>query len=255
MSSVIVRGMEIGAGRPKICVSVTGRNRAEILHQINQISTMPFDMVEWRVDFFEELTDFIAIKEMLLDMDRLLISKPIIFTFRSSMEGGMKWIPLEQYSDLIYTAVSTGAVDIVDIEMLLGDRFVENMIINLHRLGVKVLVSNHDFDKTPSKEKIIDRLKNMAYIGADIAKIAVMPKSKNDVLELLSASLDAEEKIEIPIVTMSMGKWGMISRISGEFFGSAITFGAGSVASAPGQIPTQDLSNILNILHTNLEVN
>ena len=95
----------------------------------------------------------------------------------------------------------------------------------------------------------------MVYIGADIAKIAVMPKNKSDVLELLSATLEAEKKIDIPVVTMSMGKWGMISRISGEFFGSAITFGAGSSASAPGQIPSADLNKVLNILHTNLEVN
>lgn len=255
MNSVIARGVEIGTGRPKICVSITGRNRAEILHQINQISNMPFDMVEWRVDFFEELTDYIAVKEMVLDIDRLLINKPIIFTFRSSMEGGQKWIPAEQYSDLIHTAVGTGVVDIVDIELFMGDKFVENLISAVHRLGVKVLVSNHDFDKTPSRDKIFDRLKNMVYIGADIAKIAVMPKNKSDVLELLSATLEAEEKIDIPVVTMSMGKWGMISRISGEFFGSAITFGAGSSASAPGQIPSADLNKVLNILHTNLEVN
>ena len=146
-------------------------------------------------------------------------------------------------------------MDIVDIELFMGDKFVENLILAVHRLGAKAMVSNHDFDKTPSRDKIFDRLKNMVYIGADIAKIAVMPKNKSDVVELLSATLEAEEKIDIPVVTMSMGKWGMISRVSGEFFGSAITFGAGSSASAPGQIPSADLNSVLNILHTNLEVN
>lgn len=254
MNAVVVRGVEIGVGQPKICISITGRNRMEIINQLNVIKDLHFDIVEWRVDFFEEISDLIAVKEMLMDMDRILVNKPVLFTFRSSLEGGQKWIPSDRYSDLIHTAVGTGVVDIADIELFLGDKFVENLIMQIHGLGAKALLSNHDFTKTPSKDKIVDRLKNMEYLGADIAKIAVMPKNKRDVLELLDATLEVEKRIEIPVVTMSMGPMGMITRISGEIFKSAITFGAGFAASAPGQMPVQDLSQIISVLHKNLEV-
>lgn len=254
MNAVVVRGIEIGIGQPKICISITGRNRMEIINQLNAVKDLRFDIVEWRVDFFEELSDLIAIKEMLLDIDRILVNKPVLFTFRSSLEGGQKWIPADQYSDLIYTAIGTGVVDLTDVELFLGDKFVENLITQVHRLGAKVIVSNHDFTKTPSKDKIVDRIKNMEYIGADIAKIAVMPKNKRDVLELMYATLEVEDRIDIPVVTMSMGDLGMITRISGEIFKSAITFGAGYTASAPGQMPAQDLNQIISVIHKNLDI-
>lgn len=254
MNVVVVRGIEIGIGQPKICISITGRNRMEIINQLNAVKDLRFDIVEWRVDFFEELSDLIAIKEMLLDIDRILVNKPVLFTFRSSLEGGQRWIPADQYSDLIYTAIGTGVVDLTDVELFLGDKFVENLITQVHRLGAKVIVSNHDFTKTPSKDKIVDRIKNMEYIGADIAKIAVMPKNKRDVLELMYATLEVEDRIDIPVVTMSMSDLGMITRISGEIFKSAITFGAGYTASAPGQMPVQDLNQIISVIHKNLDI-
>ena len=51
---------------------------------------------------------------------------------------------------------------------------------------------------------------------------------------------------------MSMAGKGLISRLSGELFGSAVTFGAAKKISAPGQISAVELRNILNILHNNL---
>ena len=87
----------------------------------------------------------------------------------------------------------------------------------------------------------------MQDIGADIAKIAVMPKNKKQVMELLMATLDMEECARIPIVTISMGEIGLISRMCGQFTGSAITFATVCEASAPGQIPVSELQETLGI--------
>ncbi len=255
MNAVVVRGVHIGDGRPKICVSIIGRSKMEIISQAKALAEQPADIIEWRVDYFEEVNDYIAVKDILTEMNNILMGKPILFTFRTTMEGGQKWIPANQYSDLIYTAVSSGVVDLVDVELYMGDKFVESMINQLHRMDVKVIVSNHDFDKTPGRDKMIDRLKNMEYLGADIAKLAVMAKNKKDVIELLDATVEAENRMNIPVITMSMGGYGMITRVSGEFFKSAVTFGAGVAASAPGQLTVNDLHNVLEDLHKNLEVN
>ena len=89
----------------------------------------------------------------------------------------------------------------------------------------------------------------MERAGADIAKIAVMPQKAEDVLELLSATLKAVQSMSCPVITMSMGKSGMISRVCGEIFGSSVTFGSMHTSSAPGQIDIEALRQMLAVLH------
>ncbi|HCN5530800.1 TPA: type I 3-dehydroquinate dehydratase, partial [Escherichia coli] len=104
--------------------------------------------------------------------------------------------------------------------------------------------------KTPEAEEIIARLRKMQSFDADIPKIALMPQSTSDVLTLLAATLEMQEQYaDRPIITMSMAKTGVISRLAGEVFGSAATFGAVKKASAPGQISVNDLRTVLTILH------
>jgi 3-dehydroquinate dehydratase-1 len=93
----------------------------------------------------------------------------------------------------------------------------------------------------------------MQDLGADIPKIAVMPKCKLDVLELLEATVIMSEKYaDRPIITMSMSGTGVITRLAGEVFGSALTFGAAKKASAPGQIGVEDLYSALQLLHSSM---
>ena len=122
-----------------------------------------------------------------------------------------------------------------------------------HANGVKVIASNHDFHKTPAKEEIVSRLRKMQDLGADIPKIAVMPQNKKDVLTLLAATEEmASEYADRPIITMSMSGTGVISRLCGEVFGSALTFGAVGKVSAPGQMGIEDLTTVLGLLHKSL---
>ena len=80
-----------------------------------------------------------------------------------------------------------------------------------------------------------------------------MPQNKEDVLTLLQAT---EEMCRMhgktPVITMSMSGSGLISRLCGEVFGSAVTFGSAGQASAPGQMDAAELRNILNTIHRNL---
>ncbi len=124
------------------------------------------------------------------------------------------------------------------------------LVTYAHDNDVAIVASNHDFEATPSHNEIIARLMHMQDLGADILKIAVMPNSHRDVIELLAATEEmANEHATQPIVTMSMSGKGAISRMCGEVFGSAITFGCASKASAPGQIDVNDLRALLTIVH------
>ena len=111
-------------------------------------------------------------------------------------------------------------------------------------------MSSHDFHKTPSFDEITGRLIGMKKLGADVAKLACMPKSAKDVLTLLSATEAIKSQYpDEPLITMSMGRLGAISRISGECFGSSLTFGSAKKASAPGQLEVTTLHQILQALH------
>lgn len=249
MNPVIVRNVKIGEGIPKICVSIVGRTRNEIIDEAKEILALPADLVEWRADWFENVFDFEQVKSVLNSLREILGKKPVLFTFRTAKEGGERAIEDITYIALNKVAAESGKVDLLDVELFAGDTVVDEVLNIAHQNHVKVIVSNHDFEKTPSKEEMISRLQKMEEMGADILKIAVMPKSSKDVLTLLSTTEEMHELTEKPVVTMSMSDIGVVSRVSGELFGSAITFGAAGKASAPGQIPAEELRNVLEILH------
>ena len=150
-------------------------------------------------------------------------------------------------------AAATGLVDMVDVEAFTGDEIVKDIIAGAHAAGVKVVASNHDFFKTPDKDDIVGRLCKMQELGADIPKIAVMPQNKKDVLTLLAATEEmATDHADRPIITMSMAGTGLISRLCGEVFGSAATFGAVGKVSAPGQMDAKDLDTVLKLIDASM---
>lgn len=254
MNKVVkVKDVVIGEGLPKICVPMVGETLSDLLEEATYLKGIDADVVEWRVDFFEYVTDLEKVKQALKEITEVLSNKPIIFTFRSKREGGQKEVSSEFYVELNKTAAETKLVDIIDVELFNEEKDVKTLIEAAHLNDVAVIISNHDFDKTPGKEEIIARLRKADELGGDIPKIAVMPTCIEDVITLLDATrIVKEQYANGPIITMSMAGKGVISRLSGELFGSALTFGAAKKISAPGQISVVDLRNIIEVLHKNL---
>ncbi len=250
MNAVKVRNIVIGEGMPKICVPIVGETKEAILEEARAITKLPADVVEWRIDWFEGVFDWAQMEDVLKALRETLGEMPILMTFRTSKEGGEKAIDDETYAEINIKAAQTGLIDLVDVEIFTVDEVVEKIIDGAHEAGVKVVASNHDFDKTPDKDDIVGRLCKMQELGADIPKIAVMPQSKKDVLTLLTATEEmATEHADRPIITMSMAGNGVVSRLAGETFGSALTFGAAAKASAPGQMEVNDLKKVLELIH------
>ena len=248
MNPVKVRNVCIGEGIPKICVPIVGKTKVEILETAKEILNSSADLVEWRVDWFEAALEIEEVKDVLANLRATLGKMPILFTFRTQAEGGEKEISYEQYSQLLKEVANTTLIDMIDVEVYIDESIVE-LVRELQKAGMKVIGSNHDFVKTPDKEEIVRRLCHMQDIGVDIPKIAVMPQCKKDVLTLLCATEKmASEHANRPIVTISMSGIGTVSRVAGEIFGSAITFGALQKASAPGQIRVEELKKMLEIM-------
>ncbi|EOH98675.1 3-dehydroquinate dehydratase, type I [Enterococcus haemoperoxidus ATCC BAA-382] len=249
MNTVTVKNVTLGSGSPKIIVPLVGKNETELIEEANHLVTIDCDLVEWRVDFFDQVADFQAAAEMSKKIAEILNDKPVLFTFRTKQEGGEIAFSDEQYFGLYKTVIENGTIDLLDVELFMDDALVQQTIQAAHEKDIKIVMCNHDFDKTPNKEEIVSRLCRMQEKNADICKIAVMPQSSDDVLTLLSATNEMKTMhANRPIVTMSMGQLGMVSRMCGEVFGSAMTFGAAKKASAPGQVPVGELRDVLKTL-------
>ena len=124
------------------------------------------------------------------------------------------------------------------------------MVALAHEHKVFVVASNHEFFTTPKPDELVRRLKCMDEMGADLPKLAVMPKTERDVLNLLSATLAYYEAGgEKPVITMSMNQLGVVSRLAGELYGSSMTFATVGKTSAPGQLSIDKVRAVLQMLH------
>ncbi|GAF40645.1 (3-dehydroquinate dehydratase) [Agrilactobacillus composti DSM 18527 = JCM 14202] len=245
---VKVRNIVLGQGRPKIAVPITGKTKAAVLQQAEEIANAKPDIVEWRIDFFEGITDKTAYIETAKALRATLGDLALLTTFRTKGEGGELLLSENDYFGICKTVISAQQTDAIDVELYHDETQIKSILQQAKVANVVVIMSNHDFNATPAKAEIKTCLKKMIAYGADVAKMAVMPQNTADVLELLAATNEASSELTQPVITMSMGNIGKVSRISGEAFGSALTFATVGAASAPGQIPIQNLRQDLEDL-------
>lgn len=253
INKVQVRNIVIGEGMPKICAPIVGRTREEILLQAKKLKAAGPDLAEWRADWFEKAGEKEELKGILELLHGELGELPLLVTFRTGQEGGEQEISLEDYEEFLLEVLASGQADLIDVELFMGEEFLSRIVEKAHGKNVKVIASNHDFEKTPNTGEIVERLCRMQKAGADLLKLAAMPRDPGDVLTLLAATWQMKEcYARQPVITMSMGGTGVISRLAGEIFGSAMTFGAVGKASAPGQVGAEELREVLGVLHEKL---
>lgn len=248
---VYVRGAVIGGPRPLICLPLVGETREKVLHEAKELTALQPDLLEWRIDAYnkvERIDDSLSVLKLLR---KIIDEIPLIFTCRIDQEGGLKKISQEKRLALISAVIDSGDADIIDIELCNNTAFIETIRDQAKLRGVKLILSYHNFTETPDEPFICSKLAAAQAAGADICKVAAMPKNYGDVLTLLSATNKARNGIvKTPMVTMSMGPEGAVSRLAGGLFGSDITFAIGMQSSAPGQIPIQELKDGMALLYS-----
>ncbi|GAB3801076.1 type I 3-dehydroquinate dehydratase [Virgibacillus kimchii] len=247
-----VKDIQIGKGMPKIIVPLTGETDAELIEEAKLVKELKPDMVEWRADKFKDVKNAEKVKKILHQLAGNLSDTPLIFTFRTIKEGGDTAMGEDEYAQLIQVAMESGNIDLVDIEYTLSKGIRSRLVSKAKEYGVFIIMSSHHFDSTPAEQAISSTLMQMIKAEADISKLAVMPQKTEDVITLLQATNTIKKQHpDQPLITMAMGKYGLISRLAGEVFGSDATFGVGREASAPGQINVSDLREVLRIIHHN----
>lgn len=236
-----LRGIELGKGRPKIAVPIVGKNAKDILEMAAKVKKINPDIIEWRIDFFDRVMDMQLLKTLGQQLRIAIGDVALLTTFRTKSEGGEKIASDEEYFEICRNILEAGFTDALDIERYHDVKNVKEITREAHDKGIVTIMSNHNFSETPTVAEIVKKLTNMVDDGADVAKMAVMPNSVEDVLTLLNATNIANQSLSQPIITMSMGNLGKISRISGEIFGSCVTFATVGAASAPGQIALENM--------------
>lgn len=252
--ALTIKGVTFDRGKaPVICIPVTAEKAGTIVSEINTLAEEGIAMIEWRADYFEGIGDRKAIEEVLKAVRPSLKNTVLLFTVRTAAEGGAFQGDEDAYIEAIDAASSAGA-DLIDVEYL-SVQSPRDVIDIVHKSSsAKVILSHHDFETTEEEEVLAGQLEDMNAVGADILKLAVMPQTMGDLLNLLYVSYGFGQAYpESLLISMSMGKEGLISRISGEIFGSCVTFAAAGKASAPGQLPYEDCRTLIGLIHKNLK--
>lgn len=248
-----IKGIDFNSGKPIVCIPVVKQTKDEILSEISRLSQCDVRMIEWRMDWFDELTDLDAVSDILSQMKSYLTKTVLLATYRSAKEGGQGLLKEDAWQKLAEVLCRHDAVDMIDFEI---EQHINSLqqIENIKNSGRLVVASNHNFNLTPTNQQMYEELMKMHAAGADLCKLAVMPQSFDDVLRLLSVTRKIKDSAEsFPMITMAMGKEGMLSRLCGELTGSVVTFASLGETSAPGQVEKEPVEEILNQIHKCIE--
>jgi 3-dehydroquinate dehydratase-1 len=245
-----LKGHAIADGKfPLICTPLVGRTLDRLLSELDVLLPKKPDVLEWRVDFFDAIGDTTAVIAAALAIKSRAGNIPLLFTRRSTLEGGEKIVLNEGQVLSLYEAMCENRViDLIDYEMANEAPNIVRVRNAAKSQDIKLVLSFHNFSFTPGLETLTQKFLSAEQLGADVAKVAVMPRDLDDVLTLLTATREASKKMRIPIISMSMGPLGAVTRMVGGVFGSSLSFAVGAAASAPGQVPIEDLNAVLAIL-------
>jgi 3-dehydroquinate dehydratase-1 len=243
-------GKPLGGGTlPAIIMPLVGRTRKEVLDEVATVVAKEPDLLEWRIDFFQAIGDIPTVIDTARAIRRAAGGIPVLLTRRHAAEGGQPLTVDETAVMAMYRAIcEAGCVELIDYELSNRQEDIETLRAVSKASGIGMIMSYHDFRMTPDAAVLDAKLVAAGKLGADVAKVAVMPADERDVLELLAATSRARETVDIPLITMSMGSMGSLSRIMGWVYGSAATFAVGRSSSAPGQMDIEDLRAALAIV-------
>jgi len=249
-----VNGQPIAGGKfPLVCTPLVGRTTAALMAELAVVLPKQPDVLEWRVDFFDAIGDSAAVIAAARAIKQAAGNIPILFTRRSTIEGGEKIALNEDQVIAMYTAVcESKSIDLIDYEMANDAANIVRVRMAAKANNIKLVLSFHNFSYTPGMETLAAKFLTADQLGADVAKVAVMPRDLDDVLTLLTATREASKKLRIPLISMSMGPYGVMTRMFGWAFGSSLSFAVGASSSAPGQVPIEDLNTVLAILQKSM---
>lgn len=221
---------------PRICVSVTASSPTQVINAIHGLQLHEPDLLELRFDYMESTEDLQRIRDV--------TDLPLIATNRRRDQGGLSSLAEKDRVATLHEACDAG-FDYVDLELTTSS--IADIADEVKARGARLIISYHDFDRTPQRKALDQILHEEMNLGADICKIVGTSRSPLDNLTYLSFIGDSPG---VNLVCFGMGEAGVMSRVFSPLFGGAFTYasqGAG-IESAPGQLTIADIKEIYRIL-------
>lgn len=238
-----LNGRPVGDGAfPLIITPLVGSTSEAIAGELAAILPKKPDLLEWRVDFFAAIGDTARVVETARAIRAAAGGIPVLLTRRNASEGGQPIAIAESQVVAMYCAACEArCVELIDYELSNdpADLAALRRVSAAH--GIAMIMSYHNFHETPDAATLDGKFARAQALHADVGKVAVMPKDPGDVLALLAATYRASQSLSIPLISMSMGGIGSLSRMIGWVYGSAATFAVGKSSSAPGQVAIEEL--------------
>lgn len=227
----------------KIAVTIAPENEISptFLNELVKYQTS-IDIIELRVDqWATPRVDDVA--NVIDNLYELNLNKKILVTYRTQSQGGKGDLSFDAYIKLLERIIEIDHVDMIDVEFEINrqSHYIENLINKAHKNDVEVILSYHDFQKTPPLAQLKQLYFKMHQMNPDYLKVAVMPYSKEDVLNLLSALSATVDTVPQQVIGIAMSKLGIISRTAQGIFGGAVSYGCLDNPKAPGQIQVETL--------------
>lgn len=218
----------------RVCVPLVDRS---VEAMVKSAKSLKADLVELRLDYLEDTGGLDSLSK---------IKTPKIVTCMPAWEGGKFNGSEEQRIAILKKAIKFA--DYVTIELKTESALRDSLITEAKKSKVKVIIAYHNFKETPEAEEIVRTLKEEVKAGADIAKVAYMPADYGDVLRVMQVLVD--KPVKIPIIALSMGELGSISRIMGPVMGAYLTFASASKGreSAAGQLTIDEIRRMAGII-------
>lgn len=253
---VTIGGAVLGGPSPLVIAPLMAAEDSTLLARAQAAAGRDVDVFEWRLDFLTCVDEFsgTGAARLAVQLGRrlreIIDPIPLLLTYRTAAQGGNGQRSGTDYADVLTGLVGAGIADAVDVEMTAGPQVLERVREAAREAHIPLVISHHDFQHTPSQSEILECLRTMVEdLHADVAKMAVMPHSPEDVLTLLHATWDARRSFATcPLITIAMGELGVASRIAGHAFGSAATFASVGQDSAPGQLDAEDVRAAVRLI-------
>lgn len=250
MEEMMMKEKQSEIKEPLICVPLTGASPERILAEAEKCREAKVAMVEWRLDCYDDCFCFPKMLAFLKKLREILHEQQLLATFRTRKEGGNKACETAQYIELYEHLIKSDLIDLIDVELSMGEKAVDQLMTLAHENNRKVILSYHNFQQTPPPATLLRYFDQMVSLNADLLKIAVMPQTEEDVIQLMLAAREAHQRYHKPLIAIAMGELGKITRVCAEFLGSAVTFASIDHSSAPGQIPISQMRRYLSFFHS-----
>lgn len=225
-------------GKGRVCVAIAGDTTQAVLRKALDVEAY-CDVIEIRLDTIDKPDIKTIVSEITTDL---------LFTNRPFWEGGGYKGDEEGRIELLLEAVEAGC-SFIDLELLAPDSSHARIREALAESSTRLILSNHDFERTPPASVLSEKITRMHEYGADIGKLITTAKGSEDVLRVLALQVEAG-RLGMDLIAFCMGEAGVISRLATVDLGGFMTYCAADDegGTASGQIPVKSYQKIRQLL-------